>query len=108
MAGRPVNRRAAAAGFSLPPADATLVRATGKSKPIIAKAIKTGRLAAVRAEDGSYQIDPSLPIRGQPTSLPQSSQPSAKNRAAALMRCPEPCLPFGGTSLGRAANWSRA
>jgi hypothetical protein len=33
-------------------------RATGKSKPTIAKAIKTGRISAARAEDGSYQIDP--------------------------------------------------
>jgi hypothetical protein len=33
-------------------------RATGKSKPTIAKAIKTGRISAGRGEDGSYQIDP--------------------------------------------------
>jgi hypothetical protein len=33
-------------------------RASGKSKPTIAKAIKAGRVSAVRAEDGSYQIDP--------------------------------------------------
>jgi hypothetical protein len=33
-------------------------RATGKSKPTIAKAIKVGRLSAARADDGSYQIDP--------------------------------------------------
>ena len=33
-------------------------RATGKSKPTIAKAIKRGQISAVKAEDGSYQIDP--------------------------------------------------
>lgn len=32
-------------------------RATGKSKPTIAKAIRTGRLSAARGHDGSYQID---------------------------------------------------
>jgi hypothetical protein len=34
-------------------------RASGKSKPTIAKAIRTGRISAVRAEDGTYQIDES-------------------------------------------------
>ena len=33
-------------------------RATGKSKPTIAKAIKRGQISAVKAADGSYQIDP--------------------------------------------------
>ena len=33
-------------------------RASGKSKPTIAKAIKTGRVSAIRQPDGSYQIDP--------------------------------------------------
>jgi len=32
-------------------------RAVGKTRPALAKAIKTGRLSAVRGEDGSYQID---------------------------------------------------
>jgi hypothetical protein len=32
-------------------------RASGKSKPTIAKAIQTGRLSAARGEDGTYQID---------------------------------------------------
>jgi hypothetical protein len=46
-------------------------RASGKSKPTIAKAIRTGRLSAVRADDGSYQIDESelhrvYPMIGQP------------------------------------------
>jgi hypothetical protein len=33
-------------------------RASGKSKSTIAKAIKSGRISAVRGVDGSYQIDP--------------------------------------------------
>jgi len=33
-------------------------RASGKSKSTIAKAIKTGRLSALRGDEGSYQIDP--------------------------------------------------
>jgi hypothetical protein len=33
-------------------------RASGKSKSTIAKAIKNGRVSAVRGVDGSYQIDP--------------------------------------------------
>jgi Helix-turn-helix domain len=33
-------------------------RATGKSKPAISKAIKSGRLSGSRADDGSYRIDP--------------------------------------------------
>jgi hypothetical protein len=32
-------------------------RASGKSKPTIAKAIRTGRISAIRSDDGSYQID---------------------------------------------------
>jgi len=31
---------------------------TGLSKPSISKAIKTGRLSAVKTENGEYQIDP--------------------------------------------------
>jgi hypothetical protein len=33
-------------------------RATGRSKPTIARAIKSGTLSAVRGVDGSYSIDP--------------------------------------------------
>lgn len=33
-------------------------RASGKSKPTIAKAVKAGRVSAIRNEDGSYQIEP--------------------------------------------------
>ena len=36
----------------------TAAKATGKSKPTIQRAIKTGRLSAVRKTDGSYEIDP--------------------------------------------------
>ena len=37
---------------------AQAAKATGKSKPTIARAIKAGRLSATRADDGSYTIDP--------------------------------------------------
>jgi len=33
-------------------------KAVGRTKPTLAKAIKTGRLSASRADDGSYRIDP--------------------------------------------------
>jgi hypothetical protein len=33
-------------------------RATGKTKPTIARAIKIGRLSATRTDDGRYMIDP--------------------------------------------------
>jgi hypothetical protein len=33
-------------------------KATGKSKPTIQRAIKAGRLSAVRKDDGSYEIEP--------------------------------------------------
>jgi hypothetical protein len=46
-------------------------RASGKSKPTIAKAIKTGRISAIRQSNGSYQIDPAelhrvYPLAGKP------------------------------------------
>lgn len=34
-------------------------KATGKTKPTISKAIKSGRISAIRLENGSYQIEPS-------------------------------------------------
>src|ERR1700753_3991404 len=33
-------------------------KATGKSKPTISRAIKTGALSAIKNENGSYTIDP--------------------------------------------------
>jgi len=33
-------------------------KATGKSKPTISRAIKTGALSAIKNEDGSYTIEP--------------------------------------------------
>jgi len=49
-------------------------RAAGKTRPAIAKAIKTGRISASRGEDGSYQIDPAelhrvYPVVTQPYGL---------------------------------------
>jgi hypothetical protein len=34
-------------------------KATGKSKPTIQRAIKSGLISATKGEDGSYEIDPS-------------------------------------------------
>jgi hypothetical protein len=58
-------------------------KATGKSKPTIQRAIKTGRLSAVRKDDGSYQIEPAelhrvfspLPIDGDDTVTLKQSVP---------------------------------
>ena len=36
----------------------TAAKATGKSKPTIQRAIKSGRMSATRKDDGSYEIDP--------------------------------------------------
>jgi excisionase family DNA binding protein len=36
----------------------TAAKATGKSKPTIQRAIKSGRISAVRKPDGSYEIEP--------------------------------------------------
>ena len=36
----------------------TAAKATGKSKPTIHRAIKSGKISATRKEDGSYEIDP--------------------------------------------------
>jgi hypothetical protein len=46
-------------------------RATGKTKPTIARAIKIGRLSATRTDDGRYMIDPAelhrvYPMTGKP------------------------------------------
>jgi hypothetical protein len=46
---------------------------TGLSKPSISKAIKTGRLSAVKTENGEYQIDPIELFRVYPvTSKPKA------------------------------------
>jgi hypothetical protein len=37
---------------------AQAAKATGKSKPTIMRAIKAGKVSAMRRDDGSYQIDP--------------------------------------------------
>jgi excisionase family DNA binding protein len=48
-------------------------RATGKSKPTIAKAIKAGRISATKTEDGSYQIDPSELHRVYPMAVKEGA-----------------------------------
>ena len=53
-------------------------RAANRSKPTIARAIQRDRLSAIRAEDGSYRIDPAELFRAYPGAgqsngtLPQS------------------------------------
>lgn len=42
---------------------AQAAKAAGKSKPTLARAIKAGRLSAIRGDDGSYTIDPSELVR---------------------------------------------
>jgi hypothetical protein len=51
-------------------------KAVGRTKPTIAKAIKSGKISASRAADGSYQIDPSelhrvYPMTGKTNGLMQ-------------------------------------
>src|SRR3954451_17963955 len=41
-------------------------KATGKSKPTISRAIKSGVMSATKNEDGSYTIDPAELHRGFP------------------------------------------
>jgi hypothetical protein len=48
-------------------------RASGKSKSTIAKAVKSGRVSAVRGDDGSYQIDPAELHRVYPLTGAQNS-----------------------------------
>lgn len=49
---------------------------TGKSKSTINRAIKTGKLSAVRHEDGSYSIDPAELARAFDVEPPESAKRS--------------------------------
>jgi hypothetical protein len=69
-------------------------RATGKSKPTIAKAIKVGRISAARAEDGSYQIDPAELHRVYPVAGKSDSN---------LLHDETP--PVDGSLLGEIEKW---
>jgi hypothetical protein len=54
-------------------------KATGKSKPTISRAIKTGAISATRNEDGSYTIDPAELHRVFPSvSLSSDETPDLK------------------------------
>lgn len=55
-------------------------RATGMSKPTIARAIQKGRLSATRSDDGGYVIDPAelhrvYPVKGNGVGHVQQSEP---------------------------------
>jgi hypothetical protein len=51
-------------------------RATGKSKPTLARAIKNGMISAARRENGSYEIDPAELHRVYPPVTPDAGSPT--------------------------------
>jgi hypothetical protein len=54
-------------------------KATGKSKPTISRAIKTGALSAIKNNDGSYTIDPAELHRVfPPVSIASNETPDLK------------------------------
>lgn len=62
-------------------------RATGKSKPTIARAIQSGRLSAARGDDGAYAIDPAelsriYPVTGNGVGHAQRSEPGPNDGQA--------------------------
>lgn len=66
-------------------------KATGKSKATISKAIKSGRISAVKGEGGVFQIDPaelhrvySLTVSNEHEETP--SEPPANTESAGLVR----------------------
>jgi hypothetical protein len=64
-------------------------RATGKSKPTLARAIRTGKISAVRREDGSYEIDPAELHRVFPPVTPDADNPTGtmtQSETGALQR----------------------
>lgn len=61
-------------------------KATGKSKPTISRAIKTGALSAVKNDDGSYTIDPAELHRIFPPT------PSSSNDNPEILRSETPAL----------------
>jgi len=62
-------------------------KATGKSKPTISRAIKSGKISANRNENGSYSIDPAELHRVFPV-LPSNSNssPSVTHNETAMLR----------------------
>ena len=65
----------------------TAAKATGKSKPTIQRAVKTGKLSAIRKTDGSYEIDPAELHRVFPP------LPLAGDDAAAMKQSVTPSVP---------------
>ena len=62
-------------------------RATGKSKPTIARAIQTGKVSAARGDDGNYEIDPAelhrvYPVIGKTNGQAQRSEPGPNDGQA--------------------------
>ena len=67
-------------------------KATGKSKTTLHRAIKSGRISAIKGEDGSYSIDPaelhrvfpSVTVGTPPSLLPGNDEEQLSNTLAAL------------------------
>ena len=73
----------------------TAAKATGKSKPTIQRAVKTGKLSAVRKTDGSYEIDPAelhrvfppLPLAGDDAAAMKQSVTPERARPVTGRAC---------------------
>lgn len=53
-------------------------KAVGKSKATLSKAVKTGRLSAIKKDDGSFSIEPVELHRVYPPALPETGNPEQK------------------------------
>lgn len=56
----------------------TAAKATGKAKSTIFRAIKSGTISAIKAHDGSYEIEPSELHRVFPPNTPQPIMPNTR------------------------------
>ena len=53
-------------------------KAVGKSKATLSKAVKSGRLSAIKKDDGSFSIEPTELHRVYPPTPPQTGNPEHK------------------------------
>lgn len=54
-------------------------KATGKSKATLSKAIKSGRISAIKGDTGAFQIDPSELHRVYPNCSPRTKINTHRN-----------------------------
>lgn len=61
-------------------------KATGKSKATLSKAIKTGRISAIKGDTGAFQIDPSelhrvypITVHSEHNSIPHKTPTNTEN-----------------------------